>query len=410
VSRLLISGYYGFGNAGDEAVLAAILTSLRRQAAALECAVLSAAPQVTRRLHGVPAFHRARPREVLAAMRGCDLFVSGGGSLLQDVTSLNSLLFYLLQIRMARMLRRRVMVYAQGIGPLVRPAARRLTARVLRGADWITVRDTESAAELERLGLKPGAPPVEVTADPVFALEPAPSEWARAELRTAWQGWHQGGRGAAPHPAGESKAATAMSDAAVPMLGISVREWPNLSAHLDALGEVIGEAAAEMEVTPVYFPLQRAQDAPACRRLAERAGGYVLPGDYAPGEWLSLAGQMSMFLAMRLHALIFAAVGGVPVIGLAYDPKVTALLARLGLQPATSLVRFDAAAVSQALYETWNVRQRRSVQIAEAARELAGLAEVSARRAVELLARGRHRRHGFGPRAPASHPQGKPFE
>ena len=124
VSRILLSGYYGFGNAGDEAVLAAILASLRREMPDVESAVLSVDPAATTRLHGVAAFHRARPREVLAALRQCDLFVSGGGSLLQDVTSLSSLLFYLAQIRFARMLGRRVMVYAQGIGPLLRPATR----------------------------------------------------------------------------------------------------------------------------------------------------------------------------------------------------------------------------------------------------------------------------------------------
>src|SRR5207247_740740 len=100
--------------------------SMRRLAPELEFAVLSVAPEATTQLHAVPAYHRARPHDVLAALRRCDLFISGGGSLLQDVTSLNSLLFYLMQIRLARMLRRRVMIYAQGIGPLLRPAARRL--------------------------------------------------------------------------------------------------------------------------------------------------------------------------------------------------------------------------------------------------------------------------------------------
>ena len=103
MSRILISGYYGFGNAGDEAVLAAILASLRRQVPEAQCDVLSIDPKTTTRLHGIPAYHRARPREVLTALRRCDLFVSGGGSLLQDVTSLNSLLFYLAQIRLARL-------------------------------------------------------------------------------------------------------------------------------------------------------------------------------------------------------------------------------------------------------------------------------------------------------------------
>jgi polysaccharide pyruvyl transferase WcaK-like protein len=162
--------------------------------------------------------------------------------------------------------------------------------------------------------------------------------------------------------------------------------------HLDVLGQVIREAAEGMGATPIYFPLQRAQDAPACRRLAERAGGVVLPGDYRPGEWLALAGQMSLFVGMRLHALIFAAARGVPVVGLSYDPKVDSLLQRLGQSPACSLAKFDATAVRQALAETWNVRHQRSVQLGETARGLAAAAEMNAQRAVELLALGRHGR------------------
>jgi polysaccharide pyruvyl transferase CsaB len=376
VSRILISGYYGFGNAGDEAVLAAILASLRRQMPDVDCQVLSVAPEATTRLHGVPAFHRARPREVLTALRRCDLFISGGGSLLQDVTSLSSLLFYLTQIRLARLLRRRVMIYAQGIGPLLRPAARRLTAHTLRAVDSITVRDAESAAELRRIGLTGEHPPIEVTADPVFALQPASSDWARAELQACHRGQGSGVRGQERLPA---------SAHLYPSLGISLREWPGLEARLDVLAAVIREVATESGLLPIYFPLQRAQDAGVCRQLAGRTGGCVLPGDYTPGEWLALAGQMGMFFGMRLHALIFAAAAGVPLVGLSYDPKVTSLLSRLGHLPVASLAAFDAEALRQALRDTWNVRDRQSVQIQEAATELAAAAEANARRAAELL-------------------------
>jgi polysaccharide pyruvyl transferase CsaB len=386
VSRVLISGYYGFGNAGDEAVLAAILASLRRQQPELECGVLSAAPGVTARLHGVPAFHRARPREVVAALRRCDLFVSGGGSLLQDVTSLNSLLFYLAQIRLARGMRRRVMVYAQGIGPLRRPAARRLTARVLRGVEWITVRDPESAEELRGLGLTGKAPPIEVTADPVFALAPVPAAWAQRELRQAAE-TRGGDSGGADDERAPGSSGGDCLPAAGPWIGISLREWPGLDPLLEPLAEVIGEETRAMGVAPVFFPLQRAQDAGVCRRVAERTGGLLLEGEYAPDEWAALAGEMSLFLGMRLHALIFAASRGVPVVGLAYDPKVTALLARLGETPAAVLPDFDRERVRSALREAWKDRARRGARTADAARELSAAAEQNARRAVELLAR-----------------------
>jgi polysaccharide pyruvyl transferase WcaK-like protein len=100
---------------------------------------------------------------------------------------------------------------------------------------------------------------------------------------------------------------------------------------------------------------------------------------------MALAGRMDLFLGMRLHALIFAAASGVPLVGLTYDPKVTSLLARLGQEPATSLAGFDAGALRWSVCNTWNVRKQQSVQIGEAARELAVAAERNARLAVELL-------------------------
>jgi len=279
------------------------------------------------------------------------------------------------------------MIYAQGIGPLRRPAARRLTARTLRGVDCITVRDAESAAELRRIGLTTGRPSIEVTADPVFSLQPASAEWAQAELQACRKGEGAGVRGQERPSAGTHP--SPLTPHPCPSLGISLRQWPGLEGRLDLLAAVIQGVVTESGLLPVYFPLQSAQDAGVCRRLAERTGGCVLPGDYAPGEWMALAGQMDMFLGMRLHALIFAAAAGVPLVGLSYDPKVTSLLARLGDLPGASLGAFDAAALRQALRDTWNVRERQRVQIQGAARELAAAAEVSARRAAELL--GGHR-------------------
>ena len=53
--KLLLSGYYGFGNIGDEAILAGILTSLKDRH---EITVLSNDPRSTSYLHKVKAVHR----------------------------------------------------------------------------------------------------------------------------------------------------------------------------------------------------------------------------------------------------------------------------------------------------------------------------------------------------------------
>src|SRR5947208_2546495 len=118
--NILISGYYGFRNGGDEGVLAAILDHLEaRLPAATVYTVTSGDAEYTERLHGtekrrVRAIPRQSPGPLLQAIRACDLFISGGGSLLQDATSLRNVVYYSTLIRLARMFEKPVMIYGQG--------------------------------------------------------------------------------------------------------------------------------------------------------------------------------------------------------------------------------------------------------------------------------------------------------
>ena len=119
---IVLSGYYGFANSGDEAVLHALVQALREEAREagifLRIIVLSGNPAQTQRMHGVEAVHRMRPWTVIKALWRADALVSGGGSLLQDVTSARSMRYYLGIIRLALWLRKPVFIYAQGIGPI----------------------------------------------------------------------------------------------------------------------------------------------------------------------------------------------------------------------------------------------------------------------------------------------------
>jgi polysaccharide pyruvyl transferase CsaB len=311
-TRFLISGFYGMGNAGDEAVLAALVQLLRERDPGVAITVLSGDPVGTGRDYGVSAVPRMQIGAVLAAIRGCDLFVSGGGSLLQDVTSAHSPLYYLGLIQFSQLTRRPVVVLAQGIGPLRRPALRRLTGRVLNGVARITVRDPESRAELEALGVR--RPPVEVTADPVFALAPAPE--ARGRELLAGSGCRDESR----------------------RIGISLRPWPGIDRVLADLAAALDLALAHegaSEARPVLLPLQLREDVAVCQRLAKALGGApVLGVAPTPAEWLAVMGCLDLVIAVRLHALIFAATMGVPFLGISYDPKVDSLLGRLGKAPA----------------------------------------------------------------------------
>lgn len=295
---VLISGYYGFGNAGDEAILSATASMLAGAARGHKLVVISGNPRATRALHQLSAVPRGGP-ELLAPLRRAALFLSGGGSLLQDRTSVRSLFYYTGMLWVAQLLGVPTMVFAQGVGPLSRPMARRWTARVLRRCRAITVRDAESAQLLGLLGVgHPSGPEVEVTADPVFALAPQVTERVMA---------------AAP-PA--------------PSVAVALRHWPGVEALLDPLSEALGYIHGEAAIQA--WALHREQDLPLAEALAARLPDVVVQREpFAPGEWLALAGWTSAVVGMRLHALIFAAARGVPVYGISYDPKVDALLERV---------------------------------------------------------------------------------
>jgi polysaccharide pyruvyl transferase CsaB len=330
MTRLLISGFYGMGNAGDEAVLAAIVQLVREREPGIAIRVLSGDPPGTAQSYGVDGVPRMQPAAVIAAMRGCDLFISGGGSLLQDITSAHSPLYYLGLLLLARAARRPAVVLAQGIGPLRRPALRRLTGRVLDGVARITVRDPESAAELSAMGVR--RPPIEVTADPVFALAPAPEERGQELLSS----------GLAAGPSGSDQPR---------WIGISLRPWPGIDTAIHELAvalELAVSQEAARAVRPVLLPLQPHEDAPVCRRLADALGGApIVEASPTPSEWLALTGCLDLVIAVRLHALIFAATMGASFLGVSYDPKVDSLLARLGRAPAGHVGCLDAGALSE---------------------------------------------------------------
>lgn len=272
--RVLIGGYYGFGNLGDEALLAGLLSTL--QAHGHRATVLSHDPERTAREHGVPARHRVRG--LPAALLGCDLFLSGGGGLLQDRSSARSLRYYLGCIRLARMLGRRVIVFGQSIGPLS-PSGELRVAATLRGLP-VSVRDTASQALLARLGID-----AHLGADAALLL-PCPQREA-------------------PPP-----------EAAVLLIPRSGHRW--ITEALAEAAHILGNDG----IRCAALPLHRAQDHGEIEILQRAAPGMerVEAADYR--EALAQIAAARYLLSGRLHGLILAAVCDRPYAGLNYDPKV----------------------------------------------------------------------------------------
>jgi len=360
--RIVISGYYGFSNTGDEAVLASIVSGLRRHIGDdIDITVLSAAPDETARMYGVSAIPRMDMRRIREVVRNCDLLISGGGSLLQDATSFKSLAYYLLVITTARRVRRRVMIMGQGIGPLRRLSSRELTRRVVDGVPLITVRDAESAHLLAKIGIRRSE--IEVTADPTFALRPCPPEEIHALLA-----------GVGIHPDED-------------VVAVALREWPETpgieTASVDALADLADRLPAKL----LLIPMQAPDDVRMASRIAQSLGGRVaaLPDGCSPAQMMGVVAACRMVVAMRLHALIFAASAGVPALGISYDPKVESFLLAAG-QDCISLDEAASGLLADRVTASWDRRSELSARLAERIPRMRELAERNFTLAAGLLA------------------------
>lgn len=327
--RIIISGYYGFGNAGDEAVLAATVAELGRRLPEAELVVLSGDPGATRELHGVEALQRWPLHNLTDAIRSADLLLSGGGSLLQNETSWPSLAYYLLTLRIAWKYRVPFVIHAQGLGPLRGGLSRKLTASALMRAQAVTLRDEASLALARSLGMP--AQRLTLAADPAFLLEPVGDAEVDAILRDT---------GVEP---GE------------PLVGMVVREWRGAREALGPLARIARTAAEEWGARTLILPFQLPDDLEVSHELAALAPGSALVAqELHPRALLGLTGHLDLLVAMRLHALIFAAASAVPGVGLSYDPKVEALCETAGQCWAPLSAPHDVPALAG---ETWRQRE-----------------------------------------------------
>lgn len=273
--KVLLSGYYGFDNTGDEAILLAITRELK--AMGHEPMVLSNNPEQTEAFTGSKAFPRMKPQGLLPALLKCDVLLSGGGGLLQDKTSSRNLTYYLTVIQTARMFGKRVAVFNQSIGPLTEEGKKRIQGPLQRTVN--IVRDQKSKGLLDSLGLKS-----HLGGDPALLLQPSktlPRDPNRVVIA----------------PRGDE---TDITDRLKPVVrDLTARGFKvqviSFHPHVDDVAaRALQQAGQNVEVLSTSDP-QLALD------------------------HISAAGHV---IGVRLHAVILAAAARVKFTGIHYDPKV----------------------------------------------------------------------------------------
>ena len=357
--RIVISGYYGSNNAGDEAMLAAMIEIFVKLSAQVNITVISANPSETIERHEVDAVKNTDLCGIVRAIRRADLLISGGGSLLQNVTSERSLYYYMGVIILARLMGKPVMLYAQGIGPVFGSTARFLLKIVGNGTNLITVRDHGSLDELSEIGIS--RPPIFATADPVLAIEPVTKDLGRKIL-----------------------SAVMPLDSSKPLLGVAVRQWDGYSHYKEVFAEALRRVADALSATVVFIPMQFPQDIAAAETMAKDLSAVVLREKYSTRELMSLIGSMDLMVSIRLHALIFAAVMNVPMVGVSYDPKVDRFLESIGQRVAGHLESIGVESLTKECLSVWSNRVDLVRKTAEYMTELRHLSVRNAELAIKL--------------------------
>lgn len=301
--KILISGYYGFDNFGDDAILHVLISDIKARLNNSEITVISNNSDKIRQNYGVDSVYRFDFKGIYSVMKNADIFISGGGSLLQDATSFKSLIYYLSLIFLAEILKIRTYIYAQGIGPIKNKLGQILTGWILKKATMITVRDQASHDFLEKLGVNPV-----ITADPVWNIE-------------------------------QDKSAGIKLDTDKQKVGIQLRNWPSLDMKkLEYLANALAANFPDSEYQLVLISLQDSQDLAVTEKFEKLLNTIKPDADIkkfsglSVFESISLISQLDYLIAMRFHACLISMKFNIPTFALSYDPKVENLSKESGIQ------------------------------------------------------------------------------
>jgi len=330
--KIFLIGWFGAGNIGDEAILISELLFLRDQISNVEFYILSFNPGRTRQLTAnIPEVSKilrmGSKRDVFRsdflgifkAFREVDVVMIGGGGIFQDIYNHYPIPFFTAMALLARLNRKRLVLYCVGIGPIRSFVGKKLCRFAVNSADIICVRDAGSKDLLKSLGVNR---PIHISADPVFMLGPVRNENVEKVIKLH----HLDSNG--------------------PAIGVSVQDllfWRDASKRI--LAKALDTLSAEKGAMIVFLPfgaykdgwLNRDKSSPvdmvASKKFAALMRGRcsIIDDELTPQELLGVIGKLDLVISMRLHGLIMGLNAGVPVIALTYEEetKIKNLMERL---------------------------------------------------------------------------------
>ncbi len=341
MKNVLISGYYGFNNTGDEAMIETMSMLLAKRDYGL--IVLSSNPERTKELYNVQAYNRYKLWEVIKAIRKADIVVSGGGTLFQDITSKKSIWYYLGIVKLAQLMGKKVCVAYQGMGPLQTKLYRKMTKNTLnkKSVKLVALRDEQAISFAKELGIKEEK--IIFSSDMIFMMQPPPKERCLKILKDNVHGLKEGQK----------------------LIGLSIREWKDKD-RTDLFAELADKLVEKYDARIVFFPFHKPKDAEISKivmhKMKHEDQAVLMPNRYLPSEILGTMGLMDVNIGVRLHSLVFSAVMNVPTIGISYDPKIDGFLEMINMTPVCT---YDEIAVDKILNYVENFMRKDAVNYSE---------------------------------------------
>ena len=295
---IVVSGYYGFGNTGDDSLLSVIVRKLREDDPDARITVLSKTPRETERYCTVRSINRFDIFAIRRELKKASLFINGSGNLYQNHTSTRSLWYYTSITRMAKRLGCKIRLYAGGIGPLEGKFAQKTSAKTLDMIDKITLRESMSLDIMKKIGADTSK--TSISADPAYLIEKESGEWLSYVMqREKIEG---------------------------DFFIVALRPWDDVSPDFEPkVAKAISAISAKTGASPVYIAMQKSRDTDVCERIAKMAGGKVA-SSLSASELVGIFEKARFVIGMRLHTLVYSAIAKTPFIGLAYDTKIRAMV------------------------------------------------------------------------------------
>jgi len=313
--RILISGYFGFRNLGDELILHKEIEDVKEIVPDAEIIVWSGNPSYTEEFHGVKAVNRFSVDDTVDAVKESDVVIVGGGGLIHEYFGINvkdmfnsfgyNIPAYFIVPLIAKMFKKPLFYWCHGVGPIFSEDGKKLLSWFYSLSDFTTVRDRYSFNLLSSVsGLKPL-----VDIDPVLAMD------ITKFLEKSWD----------------------FRDNSL-IVGLNLRPWFGIDLLIDRLLPIVSEISRKYTniiFVPIPFDLSDSGDKVVLRKFFEKfdeEGVRILDNITSEKDVISLLSSVDLFIGMRYHSLILSFLLKKRSFAISYDSKTDELIRNLGIE------------------------------------------------------------------------------